>query len=223
MSKGIKLYGRDIIAVDESNNGFQEHGVPMIIAAYCMPNYSRAHAGNEPFEKKKFAYAKHSKKQRIDFIRRAKEFFLRNPKFVYTTYSKELLEKHGLDGWAKAISSVVLETIDVNSLQNPAIIMHRIDDKSRTTHIKKELSCLLNDVGLNLDIQARGDGNKNRGIRKADRSAYNVAGLRLLKTTIRWPYRSKKVPWNSYNNFNFRHLANIEEADLIEQKLLKRA
>jgi len=211
MTKRVKYYGKSVIGVDESNNGFQEKGIPMVIAAYLIKDYQRSFPSNEPFERKILAY---SNQQRDKFVNRSKEFLRRNPLFCYTVITEQQFEQYGLICWSNALASVITGIIDFYSLPKDLVILpHRIDDKSRTQFIGKNLIDLLNIAGIKYEIQFRGDEDKNRAIRKADRVAYNISGLKLLSKSKKWPCRDKKVRFDFIDDFLCNKLRDDIELD----------
>ena len=97
------------------------------------------------------------------------------------------------------MASLIFELFKRESLstKDTAVIAHRIDDSSSTKFIHENLEKLLEDNGVKVPIFFRGNEQRIRAIRKADRVAYYLAGLRFLRNSGKWPYRRKKISYDS--------------------------
>lgn len=204
--------GRDIIAVDESNNGFQKKGLPLIITSSFVENYMRSQQGNGLFEKKKFAYRP---SKREEFVQRSREFLKRNPHFVYTTLSEKESERYGLYGRAIAMASTVSGAIERYNPKNGLVIVcHRIDDNSRTKFVEESLKDILEKAGIEARVEFRGGEDEFLPLRKADRSAYYIGGLRFDSGQKRWPWRTRKVRFDSIKNFDVIQPGKYDEHEI---------
>ena len=183
-----ETHGKHVIAIDEHNNGFQKEGLPMVIVGYIIPNYNKSQKSNEPFERKKLAYATRPSK-RSEFERRAKKFLIRNPDFFYTTLSKIDKERFGFYGRAKAIASVAVKLIDKYQIDphNTVILVHRIDRPIHTEGVGFALEEILQQTDLDVPFEIINSTKQNRALKKADRTAYYLGGLRFHSQIMRWP------------------------------------
>ncbi len=206
-----KLLGKTVIGLDESNNGFQKKGLPLIIAAHVIPNYPRAISNNEAYERKILAY---SPKERKKFVERARQFLKINNLFCYSTISKDQLDQFGLVGRARAMASLVARAIDTYSLQKEVtIVAHRLDNPSRTKFVAEHFEDFLKEAEIKATVEFRADEQRNRAIRKADRVAYYLGGLRFTSPFKRWPYRSKKTPIDYVADYISKNLIGEDEFD----------
>lgn len=204
-----KLLGKTVIGLDESNNGFQEKGLPLIIAAHVIKDYSRAIPNNEAYERKILAYAP---KERERFVGRAREFLRRNSSFCYSTISKVQLDQFGLIGRARAMASLVARAIEMYNLKGDlAIVAHRLDNSSRTKFVAEHFRNYLKEAEIQATMEFRADEQRNRAIRKADRVAYYIGGLKFTFPSKHWPYRSKKTPIDYHGEFISRYVVGEDD------------
>lgn len=205
-----KLFGKTVIGIDESNNGFQRKGLPMIIAAHVILDYQRAIPNNEAFERKVLAYSatEHGK-----FVERARQFLARNSLFCYTTLTPYQVEIFGLFGRAKAMASLVARAMELYDLQDHdlAVVCHRIDQSHTTRIVSEYLAKFLEEAEIKTTLEFRGDEQRNRAIRKADRVAYYLGGLKFATSSKHWPYREKKTTMDFVSDYISKHVIGEEE------------
>jgi len=221
----IKLYGREVFAIDEFNNGFHNPKLPMIIGGSLIHPFLRAQNGNHyPYERKKFALS-NNPSERIQFRKRAREFLKKNPNFCYTTLTKADVERYGLSGRAKAMASLVACAIEIypEARKNLVVLFHTIDYNDDSNFVRKTLSDLLSDAKIDADVLFKQDDNNNRYLRRVDRTVYYIGGLKYGSSSKRWPYRhpSKKIEPNYIGQYIYNHLL-YDDTFFIEQRLSKK-
>ncbi len=203
----INLAGRDVIGVDEHFNGAQHRGVPLLIVGYYIPEYRKFTNGNEPYERKCFAYSGNPA-HKGSFFRRAKEFFGRNRDFAYSVVEPKILIQYGYDCRATAMASVIAHLYNKHSLakKNPVIVAHNIDMPKNTEAVRDGLENLLCDAGLSCDLLFKPTEIGNRALQKADRVGYYLGGIRYNSSrSSQWPMRHYKIGFDCINTFIEKH------------------
>ena len=201
----LKVYGKDVIGIDEHNNGFQKKGIPLVIAGYFMPHYYNAHKGNEPYERKGLAFSDNPN-HKSNFVRRAKEFLRRNPCFCYTLLEEKVSKKLYMHGRASAIASItakIIEKYNVNQ-SNLVILLHRIDEPACTRAVGEALEDLLEKAEIKAHFIFKPDEDCNRTLKKADRVAYYLGGLKFNCPERGWPFRNKMVHFKFIDDYTNR-------------------
>ena len=198
VKKRKSLEGKTVIGIDEFNNGFSfSYGLPMIIVSYLIRDFpNRSNIPNAKYEKKRGILSKTPKGEE-EFQKRARYYLNQNPNFKYTLLEKNPNSYLMLIERAQAIRSLILANIYDKKLDplELVIAMDIIDEKGRSQIVAEELDRLLYDDRLSVKFyfQCHGEDH-NVAIKKADRAAYYLAGLRKFKPKGKWPHVLKRVP-----------------------------
>jgi len=191
--KYIRHQGKDIIGIDEFNNGHHIEGMPLIVVAYYVPSYHSALL-NINFGKKGAFSASPSLQQR--FPDKAKSFLTQYSSFRYATISKESNPVILLHLRAIAMSYLIIDTIEARrpNLDNVYVLFDTVNNKKTSEIVGSWVDDILEDeLGRSLPFYFRKNGENNPVVRAADLVAYSLAGLRARNPDGKWPCRERRI------------------------------
>jgi hypothetical protein len=198
--KNISLIGKDVIGIDEFNNGFSLHEngeekFPMVFCGYLIKDYQHSCCGNEMYEKKGKIFSKNGCSiERV--LERSRYYLSRNPSFFYG-----VITKNELKGKAPKIRAEIMAAITLKFFLNyeleqtkTAIVLDKINELGYCGEVVHFYLDFLGSAGLSIPVKVQEHGDKyNYAVKKADRVAYYLSALKYTGKRNKWPLPHKKT------------------------------
>ncbi|MDO8741227.1 MAG: hypothetical protein Q7J54_06675 [Candidatus Woesearchaeota archaeon] len=192
-----RLIGKNIIGIDELNNGFhiQRKDFPMVICGYLIEDFPSSYPERKYVRKNGIFGEKSDSVKEI--LGRARPYFNENPDFFYTLIQKENLENKPLYKRAEAIAAIVFRFfIDYGLSEENTLV---IADWVGRDGFSKDICFFCNEsfkiAGLDkliIRFEKKADVH-NYAVKAADRAAYYIGGLKYKSNWEKWPYSGRKV------------------------------